>query len=70
MARQTSLQVTIPELTFFLMLCLSGPQTILTEFGVIQFGYEMDRWNQQYFVPQLNIRPETINTDQIHANAV
>ena len=36
----------------------------------IQFRYVMDRWNQQYFVPQLNIRPETINTDQIHPNAI
>ena len=33
MARQTSLQVTTPELTFFLPLTLSGPQTILTVFG-------------------------------------
>ena len=33
MARQTSLQVTTPELTFFLLLSLSGPQTILTVFG-------------------------------------
>ena len=30
MARQTSLQVTTPELNFFLPLSLSGPQTILT----------------------------------------
>ena len=68
MAWQTSLQVTTPELTFFLLLNLSGPQTGLTV--TIQFGYAMDRWNQEYFVPQLNIRPETINTDQIHANAI
>ena len=33
MARQTSLQVTTPELTFFLLLSLSGPLTILTVFG-------------------------------------
>ena len=33
MARQTSLQVTTPELTFFLLLSLSSPQTILTVFG-------------------------------------
>ena len=33
MTRQTSLQVTTPELTFFLLLSLSGPQTILTVFG-------------------------------------
>ena len=33
MARQTSLQVTSPELTFFLLLGLSGSQTILTVFG-------------------------------------
>ena len=33
MARQTSLQVTTLELTFFLLLSLSGPQTILTVFG-------------------------------------
>ena len=33
MARQTSLQVTTPELTFFLLLSLSGPQTMLTVFG-------------------------------------
>ena len=32
-ARQTSLQVTTPKLTFFLLLSLSGPQTILTVFG-------------------------------------
>ena len=32
MARQTSLHVTTPELTFFLSLSLSGPQTILTVF--------------------------------------
>ena len=68
MARQTSLQVTTPELTFFLLMSLSGPKTILTV--TIQFGYVMDRWNQEYFGPQLNIRPETINTDQIHAKAI
>ena len=33
MARQTYLQVTSPELTFFLLLSFSGPQTILTVFG-------------------------------------
>ena len=33
MARQTSLQVTTPELTFFFLLSLSGPQTMLTVFG-------------------------------------
>ena len=33
MARQTSLQVTTPELTVFLLLSLSGPRTILTVFG-------------------------------------
>ena len=33
MARQTSLQVTTPELTFFLLLSLSDPLTILTMFG-------------------------------------
>ena len=69
MARQTSLQATTPELTFFLLLSLSGPRQYwlcLT----IQFGYVMGWWNQQYSVPQLNIRPERINTDQIHANAI
>ena len=69
MARETSLQVTTPELTFFLLLSLSGPQTIQTAFGP-QFGYVMDRWNQNYFVLQLNILPETINADQIHTNAI
>ena len=64
MARQTSLQVITPELTFFLLLSLSGLCL------AIQFGYVMDRWNQQYFIPQLNIQPETINTDQIDANAM
>ena len=33
MARQTSPEVTTPELTFLLLLSLSGPQTILTVFG-------------------------------------
>ena len=33
MARQSSLQVTTLELIFFLLLSLSGPQTILTVFG-------------------------------------
>ena len=33
MTRQTLLQVTTPELTFFLLMSLSGPQTILTVFG-------------------------------------
>ena len=33
MARQTSLQVTTPELTVFLLLSFSGPQTLLTVFG-------------------------------------
>ena len=33
MARQTSLQVTTHKLTYFLLLSLSGPQTILTVFG-------------------------------------
>ena len=33
MARQSSLQVTIPEQTFFILLSLSDPQTILTVFG-------------------------------------
>ena len=33
MARQTSLQVTTPELTFFLLLSLTGPQTIVIVFG-------------------------------------
>ena len=33
MARQTSPQVTTPEHTFFLLLSLSGSQTILTLFG-------------------------------------
>ena len=33
MARQTSLQMNTPELNFFLLLSLSGPQTILTVFG-------------------------------------
>ena len=33
MARQTSLQVTTPELTFFLLVRLSGHQTLLTVFG-------------------------------------
>ena len=69
MARQTSLQVTTPELTFLILFSLSGPQTILTVFGH-SIWLLMDRWNQQYFVPQLNMRPETINTDQIHANDI
>ena len=33
MARQISLQVITHELTFFLLLSLSGPQTIMTVFG-------------------------------------
>ena len=67
MARQTSFQVTTIEPTFFLLLRFSGPQTILTVFG---YSFWLREWNQQYFVPQLNIRPETINTDQIPTNAI
>ena len=48
-AWQTSLQVTTPELTIFLLLTLRGPQTMLCL--AIQFVYVMDPWNQQYFVP-------------------
>ena len=33
MARQTSLEVTTPELTFFLFLSRSDPQTLLTVIG-------------------------------------
>ena len=68
MARQTSLQVTTPELFSF-----SGVSAVPRQYWLclaIQFGYVTDQWNQQYFVPQLNIRPETMNTDQIHANAI
>ena len=66
MAWQASLQVTTLELTFFHVLSLRGPQKYWLCLA-IQFGYVMDQWNQQYFIPQLNIRPETTNTDQIHA---
>ena len=69
MARQTSLQVTTSELTFFISWVSVLPRQYWPCLA-IQFVYVMDRWNQQYFVPQLNIRPETINTDQIHANAI
>ena len=68
-ARQTSLQVTTPELTFSFSWVSAVPRQYWLCLA-IQFGYVMDRWNQQYFVPQLNIRPETTNTDQIHANAI
>ena len=64
MARQLSLQVTTPELTF----SFSWVSAVQRQYWLclpIQFGYVKDRWNQQYFVPQLNIRPETINTDQM-----
>ena len=67
MVRQTSLQVTSPELTLFFLLSLSGPRTTLTVFG---YSVSLrNGLNQQYFVPQVNIRPEIINTDHIHANA-
>ena len=69
MARQTSLQVTTPELTFSFSWVSAVPRQYWLCLA-IQFGYIMDRWNQQYFVPPLNIRPETTNTDQIHANAI
>ena len=69
MARQTSLQVTTPELTFSFSWVSAVPRQYWLCLA-IQFGYVMDRWNQQYFVPQLNIRPETVNTDQIHANGI
>ena len=58
-----------PELTFSFSWVAAIPRQYWLCLA-IQFGYVMDRWNQQYFVPQLNIRPETINTDQIHANAI
>ena len=61
-------QVTTPELTFFYLVSAVPRQYWLCL--AIQFGYVMDRWNQQYFVPQLNKRPETINIGQIHANAI
>ena len=69
MARQTSLQAATRELTFFLLLSLSGPRQYWLCLA-IQFGYVMGRWNQQFSVPQLNIRPERIDTDQIHANTI
>ena len=69
MARQTSLQMTTPELSYsFTWVSVVPRQYWLCL--VIQFGYVMDRWNQQYFAPQLNMRPETMNTHQIHANAI
>ena len=61
-------QVTTPELTFFYLVSAVPRQYWLCL--AIQIGYVMDRWNQQYFVPQLNKRPETINIGQIHANAI
>ena len=69
MARQTSLQVTTPELTFSFSWVSAIPRQYWLRLA-IQFGCVMDRWYQQYFVPHLNIRPETINTYQIHANAI
>ena len=64
MARQTSHQVTTPELTIFLLLSHSGPRQYWL-YLAIQFGYVMDRWNQLYFFMQLNIRLETINSKLI-----
>ena len=71
MARQTSFQVTTPELTLFLLLSLSGPQKILTAFGhslclrngstkstVFRFAIEHTTRNNKY------------DTDQIYANAI
>ena len=64
MARQTSLQVTTLKLTFsFSWVSAVSRQYLLCL--AIQFGYIMSRWNQRYFVPQFNICPETIDTDQI-----
>ena len=62
MVKQTSLRVITPELTFSFSWISAAPRQYWRCLA-IQFGYIMDRWNQQYFVPQLNIRPETINTD-------
>ena len=62
MARQTSLQATTPELTFSFSWVSAVPRQYWLCLA-IQFGYVMDRYNQQYFVLQLNIRPETMNTD-------
>ena len=65
MARQISLQVTTLNSLFASWVTAVPRQYWLCL--AIQFGYAMDRWNQQYFVPQLNIRRETINNDQINA---
>ena len=68
MARQTSLQV-LPLNTLISFSCVSVVPRQYWLCLAIQFGYVMDRWNQQYFIPQLSMPPETINTDQVHANA-
>ena len=48
MARQTSLLVTTPELTFSFFWVSVVPRQYLLCLP-IQFGYVMDLWNQQYF---------------------
>ena len=70
MARQTSLQLTTPELTFFSFSCVPAVPRQYWLCVAIQFGYVMDRWNQKYFIPQLNIRAEALNTHQMQANTI
>ena len=69
MARQSSLQVTSPELTFFLLLSLSGPQTILTVFGHWIWLHN-GSMKSTVFRSAIERTPETLNIDQIHANAI
>ena len=66
MARQTSLQVTTLNWPFSFFWVSAVPR----QYCVWQFNYVMDRWNWQYFVRQLNIWPESINTYQIHTNDI
>ena len=69
MARHISLQLTTAELTFFLLLSLSGPQTILTVFGH-SIWLVNGSMKSTVFRSAIEHRPETINTDPIHANAI
>ena len=69
MARQTLLQVTI--LNFFVfLLSLSGPQTVLTVFRHLIWLRNGSMKSTVFRISQLKIRPATLNTDQINANAI